>query len=66
MKTAKLLATATKNHQEASVACYLANLSPAEKAQRDEDMRRMQEHYSSVFQGDFGQLAGTGDSGISE
>jgi hypothetical protein len=29
-------------------------------------MRRMQEHYSSVFQGDFGQLAGTGDSGISE
>jgi hypothetical protein len=50
VKTAKLLATATKDHQQASVACYLANLSPSEKAQRDEDMRRMGHYYSRVCQ----------------
>ena len=48
MKTDKLLATETKKHQEASVASYLANLSPAERREHDEDMRRIAEHYSAL------------------
>jgi hypothetical protein len=48
MKTAELLAAATKKHKEASVASYLASLSPAEKREHDEDMRRIAEHYSAI------------------
>jgi hypothetical protein len=48
METHKLLATATKDHQEASVACYLTNLTPAERREHDEEMRRMAHYYSGI------------------
>jgi hypothetical protein len=48
LKTAELLATATKNHKDASVAFYLANLSPEQKREHEDDMRRIAEHYSAI------------------
>jgi hypothetical protein len=48
MKTDQLLAAETKKHQEASVAFYLANLTPEEKREHGEDMRRIAEHYSAI------------------
>jgi hypothetical protein len=48
MKTDKQLATEKKNYQDASVACYLANLTPEQKRERDEDMRRMAHYYSGI------------------
>ena len=48
METGKLLATERKKHQGAAVAFYLANLTPEEKRENDEDMRRIAEHYSAI------------------
>jgi hypothetical protein len=48
METGKLLAVETKKYQEASLALYLSNLTPEQKREHDEDMRRMQEHYSGI------------------
>lgn len=48
LESNKQLAAATKSHQDASVALYLANLTPVEKAERDEDARRMAV-YASQF-----------------
>jgi hypothetical protein len=42
LETQRTLAAESKRHQEASVALYLANLTPQERAERDEDTRRMQ------------------------
>jgi hypothetical protein len=48
LETGKQLAAEKKQYQEASVAMYLANLSPAEKRERDKDMRRIVEHCSAI------------------
>lgn len=48
LESNKQLAAATKSHQDASVALYLANLTPAQQAERDEDTRRMAVYYSSL------------------
>jgi hypothetical protein len=48
LESNKQLAAATKRHQDASVALYLSNLTPAQQVERDEDARRMAFHYSSL------------------
>jgi hypothetical protein len=48
METCKLLAAETKEHKQASVALYLANLSPVEKREHDEDMNRIAHYYSGI------------------
>jgi hypothetical protein len=48
MKTGKLLAEETRKYQEASVALYLANLTPEQRREHDEDMRRMGHYYSEM------------------
>jgi hypothetical protein len=48
IKTDKLLADEVKKYKEASVALYLANLTPAEKAEHEADMRRMAHYYSGI------------------
>jgi hypothetical protein len=49
LKTGKQLAGEKKKYREASVALYLAKMSPEEKRERDEDMRRIAEHYSARY-----------------
>jgi hypothetical protein len=48
LATQRMLAVATKQNQDASVALYLANMTPAEKAENENDLRRMAFHYSSL------------------
>jgi hypothetical protein len=48
LKTGKLLAAEKKLYQESSVALYLAKLTPEEKRERDEDMRRIAAHYAAI------------------
>jgi hypothetical protein len=49
LETQRTLAAESKRHQDASVALYLANLTPAQRAERDEDTRRMAFHYSGLI-----------------
>jgi hypothetical protein len=48
MKTDKLLAAGTKKHQEASLALYLSNLTPEQKREHEDDIRRIAEHYAAI------------------
>jgi len=48
METDKLLAAETKKHKKAAVARYLANLTPEQKREHDEDIRRMGHYYSGI------------------
>lgn len=49
IETDKLLAAETKKHKNASVASYLADLSPEQKREHDQNMRRIAEHYSARY-----------------
>jgi hypothetical protein len=49
LETGKQLAAETKKYQEATVALYLANLTPEEKREHGEDMRRIAEQYSVIY-----------------
>jgi hypothetical protein len=48
MDTDRVLAAETKKHKEASLALYLANLTPDQKREHDQDMRRIAKHYSAI------------------
>jgi hypothetical protein len=48
-ETAELLAAETKKHRDASVAFYLANLTPEQKREHDQEMQRIAQHYSDRY-----------------
>ena len=48
LATNKQLEQATKLNQQARAALYLANLTPEQKREHDEDVQRMAQHYSAI------------------
>ena len=48
LESNRQLAAETKRHQEAALALYRSNSTPAGKKRDDEDMQRIAVHYSSL------------------